>query len=61
MSSSVQDKVIHLHRRDPQGALTRLNRITGLRFSRWPESLVQVRDESACEPLPTVPFTSSVA
>ncbi|MES2819361.1 MAG: hypothetical protein V4812_10300 [Pseudomonadota bacterium] len=57
----MQDKVIHLHRRDPQGALTRLNRITGLRFSRWPESLVQVRDESACEPLPTVPFTSSVA
>ena len=33
-------KVIHLHQRDPQEALERLNRITGLRFSRWPQSLV---------------------
>ena len=33
-------KVIHLHRRDPQEALTRLNRITGLHFARWPESLL---------------------
>lgn len=32
--------VIHLHQRDPQEALTRLNRITGLRFARWPESLL---------------------
>lgn len=36
-----KDKVIHLHRRDPQEALTRLNRITGLRFARWPESLLE--------------------
>ena len=34
-------EVVHLHRRDPQAALERLNRITGLSFSRWPESLVQ--------------------
>ncbi|ARS48263.1 hypothetical protein N7333_01320 [Pseudomonas sp. GD04158] len=33
-------KVIHLHRRDPQEALTRLNRITGLQFARWPDSLL---------------------
>jgi hypothetical protein len=35
-----KDKVIHLHQRDPQEALERLNRITGLRFSCWPQSLV---------------------
>lgn len=33
-------KVIHLYQRDPQQALERLNRITGLRFSSWPQSLV---------------------
>jgi hypothetical protein len=36
-----KDRVIHLHRRDPQEALTRLNRITGLSFARWPESLLE--------------------
>lgn len=33
-------QVIHLYQRAPQEALERLNRITGLRFARWPESLV---------------------
>lgn len=33
-------KVIYLYQRDPQEALARLNRITGLNFSRWPQSLV---------------------
>lgn len=33
-------RVIHLHQRDPQEALERLNRLTGLRFSQWPESLL---------------------
>jgi hypothetical protein len=42
--------VIHLHRRDPQEALERLNRITGLHFARWPESLVPP-PEPAAEPL----------
>lgn len=32
-------KVIYLHQRDPEEALERLNRITGLQFSRWPQSL----------------------
>lgn len=36
-----QNKVVHLYRRDPEEALTRLNRITGLRFARWPESLLE--------------------
>ena len=36
--------VIHLYLRDPQEALVRLNRITGLRFSSWPQSLVPPSD-----------------
>jgi hypothetical protein len=36
--------VIHLYLRDPQEALERLNRITGLRFSSWPQSLVPLGD-----------------
>ncbi|TWC38663.1 hypothetical protein FBY03_106162 [Pseudomonas sp. SJZ079] len=38
-------RVIYLYQRDPQEALERLNRITGLRFAHWPESLVQVPGE----------------
>lgn len=47
MSTSEQDKVVQLYQRDPQAALKRLNRITGLRFSHWPESLVQPLAEEA--------------
>jgi len=39
--SSTKDRVVYLHQRDPQEALDRLDRITGLRFARWPESLAQ--------------------
>lgn len=45
---AIKGAVVHLHRLDPQEALERLNRITGLQFAQWPESLVQpaaVRDE----------------
>ncbi|MGB4075189.1 hypothetical protein [Pseudomonas sp.] len=38
--TGTKGKVIHLHQRDPKEALERLNRITGLRFSSWPQSLV---------------------
>ncbi len=41
--------VVHLHRLDPEEALERLNRITGLRFAQWPESLVQPAVDSAAE------------
>lgn len=41
--------VVHLHRLDPEDALERLNRITGLRFAQWPESLVQPAVDSAAE------------
>jgi hypothetical protein len=60
-----KDKVIHLHRRDPQGALTRLNRITGLHFARWPESLLAHAEQDAQvlvevpPPLPASPGISS--
>lgn len=33
-------RVIHLHQSDPQEALERLNRVTGLSFKQWPESLL---------------------
>lgn len=32
--------VVALNQQDPQGALERLNRLTGLRFHSMPESLV---------------------
>ncbi|WP_457790049.1 hypothetical protein [Pseudomonas sp. PL-6] len=60
-----KDKVIHLHRRDPQGALTRLNRITGLHLARWPESLLAHAEQDAqppaeaSPPLPASPGVSS--
>jgi hypothetical protein len=38
--------LIHLHQRDPQEALERLNRITGLRFSSWPQSLVNANPDA---------------
>ena len=50
-SEATHGKVIHLHQRDPQDALERLNRITGLHFARWPESLVPHPAEPAAEPL----------
>ncbi|WP_070885452.1 hypothetical protein M1D96_15515 [Pseudomonas sp. D1-3] len=40
-------KVMMLHARDSDRALENLNRITGLRFSRWPESLVTTADHSS--------------
>lgn len=46
-SEATHGKVIHLHQRDPQEALERLNRITGLHFARWPESLVSHPAEPA--------------
>ena len=60
-----RNKVIHLHRRDPQDALERLNRITGLRFARWPESLLeQVAPENlpqAAEPAVEQPSSNPEA
>ncbi|MGH8352699.1 MAG: hypothetical protein ACRERY_04130 [Pseudomonas sp.] len=46
---ATKDKVIHLHRRDPQEALARLNRITGLHFAHWPESLAPLPAPDAAE------------
>lgn len=40
--TDTKGKVIYLYQRDPQAALERLNRITGLRFSSWPQSLVSL-------------------
>lgn len=38
--NNASDNVVMLRPRDSSAALENLNRITGLRFSRWPESLV---------------------
>ncbi|MBC9251741.1 hypothetical protein A9179_15830 [Pseudomonas alcaligenes] len=38
--SSQKGKVVPLHPPQSDEALERLNRITGLRFARWPQSLV---------------------
>ncbi len=54
---SKPSNVIYLHQLDPQAALERLNRVTGLRFSRWPQSLLPMVEtslsgsEAATEPL----------
>jgi hypothetical protein len=44
------NNVVYLHRRLPQGALERLNRVTGLRFCNWPESLVPERGDRPLAP-----------
>jgi hypothetical protein len=49
-------KVIYLHQRNPQEALERLNRITGLQFSSWPQSL---RCDPPAEPLAAADGLSS--
>ena len=32
--------ILYMHQRAPDAALEALNRLTGLRFTQWPESLV---------------------
>ncbi|WP_372867148.1 hypothetical protein [Pseudomonas sp.] len=51
-SEATKGKLIYLHQRDPREALERLNRITGLNFARWPESLVSSLPEPEPEPEP---------
>ena len=48
--TTTKGRVIHLYQRDPQEALERLKRITGLRFARWPESLAQAPDAAEQRP-----------
>lgn len=36
--------ILYLHQRAPDAALEALNRLTGLRFTQWPESLVDRAD-----------------
>ncbi|MCY1271414.1 hypothetical protein D9M68_294560 [compost metagenome] len=40
MSSTPSSRVVRLQQWNPERALEDLNRITGLSFARWPESLV---------------------
>jgi len=50
-----QNNVVHLHQRDLTSALERLNRITGLHFSSWPESLLPSVVQDAAEPVAAAP------
>ena len=44
--AATKNKVIYLSQRDPQEALVRLNRVTGLRFSSWPgTAMAAFRDQ----------------
>jgi hypothetical protein len=47
---SRKSTVVYLHQLDPQAALERLNRVTGLRFSSWPQSLAPVQEQVADGP-----------
>ncbi len=50
--------ILYLHQRAPDAALEALNRLTGLRFTQWPESLVDRADaltgttsaDAVCQP-----------
>ena len=45
--SSSKNKIVPLQPRDSEEALERLNRITGLQFTRWPESLAALARQAA--------------
>lgn len=53
--SSSKNKIVPLQPRDSEEALERLNRITGLRFARWPESLAALARQAAEESEPAKP------
>lgn len=53
--SSSKNKVVPLQPRDTDEALDRLNRITGLRFARWPESLAALARQAAEDAEPERP------
>ncbi|MFJ3049031.1 MULTISPECIES: hypothetical protein [Pseudomonas nitroreducens/multiresinivorans group] len=50
-----QNNVVHLHQRDLTSALERLNRITGLQFSSWPESLLPSVSQDSAESVAAEP------
>lgn len=53
--SSSKNKIVPLQPRDTDEALERLNRITGLRFVRWPQSLAALARQTAEEAEPEKP------
>ena len=53
--SSSKKKIVPLQPRDSEEALERLNRITGLQFARWPESLAALARQAAEDEEPTRP------
>lgn len=53
--SSSKNKIVPLQPQDSEEALERLNRITGLRFARWPESLAVLARQALEESEPAKP------
>ncbi|EWC41842.1 hypothetical protein [Stutzerimonas stutzeri] len=51
--------ILYLHQRAPDAALDALNRLTGLCFSQWPESLVE-RSAVQCDERPSTPEVRQV-
>ena len=41
-------KILTLHKHRPETALKNLNRLTGLDFQSWPESLMDSSEATAC-------------
>ena len=44
-------KIIRLEQRCPETALDNLNRLTGLDFQSWPESLLEIGEDVAADHL----------
>lgn len=56
-----KDRLIRLHERAPQRALEGLNRVTGLKFRHWPESLAPVLVHEGQEDVERLPMESNRA
>lgn len=56
--NSQRSTVVFLHHRAPDAALEGLNRLTGLRFTQWPESLVNQSGLQSNENMHVVPADS---
>ncbi|ASK35092.1 hypothetical protein [Alloalcanivorax mobilis] len=42
-------KIVRIEKRHPEAALENLNRVTGLEFERWPESLLDCVEQDGVE------------
>ena len=52
-------KIVRIEKRHPEAALENLNRVTGLEFERWPESLLDCVEQEGVETRNTPPSEDS--